>query len=90
MNLARMRAKAIALANIYALVIVVCWATDGISQTVDLPRSVVERYCWLDAQGANFSASNLNAGAIYKLLIHADEEAYDASSIIRSYRVGMS
>jgi hypothetical protein len=62
-------------------------ATYGISQT---PRDVVRRYCSLDAQGANFSASNPNAQAILGLLVNEDEAGYDQSVIIKSYTIRRS
>jgi hypothetical protein len=51
------------------------------------PREVVEKYCWLDAQGANFSSSNPRFKAIGNLLINEDEAAYDSSVVVSSYRV---
>ena len=62
-------------------------AAYGVSQT---PREVVTRYCSLDAQGANFSASNPNAKPILGLLVNEDEAGYDQSVIIKSYRIGRS
>ncbi len=56
----------------------------------ETPQAVVEKYCSLDAQGANFSASNPNAKAIFKLLINEDEAGYDQSVIIKSYKIGKS
>jgi len=56
----------------------------------ETPRAVVEKYCSLDAQGANFSASNPNAKAIFELLINEDEAGYDQSVIIKSYKIGKS
>jgi hypothetical protein len=64
--------------------------TLGYSETTQTPQSVVEKYCSLDAQGANFSASNPNAKAIFELLINEDEAGYDTSVIIQSYHVGKS
>ena len=69
---------------------VVCCATLSLSQTDKTPQSVVEQYCLLDARGANFSASNPNAKAIYKLLVNENEAAPDTSVIIQSYRIGKS
>ena len=54
------------------------------------PREVVRRYCSLDAQGANFSASNPNAKPLLGLLVNEDEAGYDESVIIKSYRIGKS
>lgn len=56
----------------------------------ETPQAVVEKYCSLDAQGANFSASNPNAKAIFKLLINEDEAGYDQSVLINSYKIGRS
>ena len=61
-------------------------ATYGVSQT---PRDVVRRYCSLDAQGANFSASNPSK-PILGLLVNEDEAGYDQSVIIKSYKLGKS
>jgi hypothetical protein len=63
---------------------------QGRSQTESSPQAVVERYCTLDAQGANFSASNPNAKALWQLLINEDEAGYDQSVITQSYHVGKS
>ena len=63
---------------------------QGQSKSESSPQSVVERYCTLDAQGANFSASNPNAKAIWGLLINEDEAGYDQSVVTRSYRIGKS
>jgi len=54
------------------------------------PQTVIEKYCSLDAQGANFSASNPNAKAIFDLLINEDEAGYDESVIVKSYKIGKS
>lgn len=59
-------------------------------ETGSSPQAIVERYCSLDAQGANFSASNPNAKAIFDLLINEDEAGYDTSVIIKSYQIGKS
>jgi hypothetical protein len=63
---------------------------NGRCETAQTPQTVVEKYCTLDAHGANFSASNPNAKAIFELLIHEDEAGYDTSVIIKSYRIGNS
>lgn len=60
------------------------------SQTETPPQAIVEMYCSLDAQGANFSASNSNSKAILGLLINEDEAGYDESVIIKSYKIGKS
>jgi hypothetical protein len=58
--------------------------------SVDTPQVVVDKYLSLDAQGANFSASNPNAKLIWQLLINEDEAGYDESVVIKSYRIGKS
>ena len=71
--------------------LVIAHLTVGAANCVSQgPRDVVRQYCSLDAQGANFSASNPNAKAIYTLLINEDEAGYDESVIIKSYKIGKS
>ena len=65
-------------------------AVMGRSQADSSPQSIVEKYCSLDAQGANFSASNPNAKALWALLINEDEAGHDESVITRSYHIGKS
>jgi hypothetical protein len=65
-------------------------SVQGRSQTETSPQSVVEKYCALDGQGANFSASNPNAKALWQLLINEDEAGYDQSVVTQSYRIGKS
>ena len=60
----------------------------SLGQSGELPQAVVERYCKLDADGANFSAANPNAKEILSLLINEDEAGYDTSVIIKSYQIG--
>ena len=69
------------------IVALASFATYGRCET---PRAVVEKYCSLDAQGANFSTSNPNARTIFRLLINEDEAGYDQSVIIKSYKIGRS
>ncbi len=51
------------------------------------PREVVEKYCELDANGANFSAGEPGAAAISDLLYDPDEAAYDTSAIVTDVQV---
>jgi hypothetical protein len=81
-------ALAISRIKFFAIALLLSVAFQSRSQTDQTARSVVERYCQLDSQGANFSASNPNAKAIYQLLINEDEAGYDESVIVRSYTVG--
>jgi len=61
---------------------------QGICQARPSPRSTVETYCVLDAEGANFDSRNPNFAAIGKLLVNEDESAYDTSIITESFRIG--
>src|ERR1700733_4542236 len=54
------------------------------------PQAVVQKYCSLDALGANYSASNPNSKAIWQLLTNEDEAGYDQSVIIKSHQFGKS
>jgi hypothetical protein len=68
-------------------VFAITFGSCGRAQT---PQAVVEKYCSLDAQGANFSAANPNAKLIWALLINEDEAGYDQSVIVKSYQIGKS
>jgi len=72
-----------------AVGIALCVVTTSIhGQVAEPPQAVVEKYCFLDGQGANFGASNPNAKAAFDLLINEDEAGYDTSVIVKSYRIG--
>lgn len=60
----------------------------SICEAAQSPRVVVEHYCLLDAQGANYSSTNPGFNEMARLLINEDEAAYDVSEIVASYHVG--
>ncbi len=68
--------------------VLACFLAQARCSAREAPELIVEKYCLLDAKGANFSASNPNAKALLDLLINEDEAGYDTSVIIRSYKVG--
>jgi hypothetical protein len=75
--------------NIWQIFIIVVLAAFGTTCSLREmpPQTVVEKYCLLDAQGANFSESNPRDKAIFGLLINEDEAGYDESVIVKNYRI---
>ena len=73
-----------------AIILLFFVAAQGRCQTDSSPQAVVDKYCTLDAQGANFSTSSPNAKALWQLLINEDEAGYDQSVVTKSYSIGKS
>jgi hypothetical protein len=72
----------------FAVVLALLTSCLGHSATLKSPQAVVEEYCYLDAQGANFNSTNSNAKRIVELLTNEDEAGYDSSVIVQTYHLG--